>query len=458
MRVLFVSSGLRPHHFGGLPSHVEDVLRGLTARGVETGYLNTGARFGRSGTHLREATGFPWRSWILESRWGHTAYWNGTVNPAEQIEPDAAFSSALGTVAREFKPDLVHFHEFTSFPIAAAAIFRNAGARTIFSAHDFYALCPTTKLLRRDGTLCDRPAAGLDCDMCSKHARPIRHLQFESAWDRRLSFSIRARNVVRRLIRMTERLVRARPKREDYQARRASFVRHLAEFDAVLMTSIDQMRRFGKYCAAGTRLHLLPLSRASFATARRPPRTATVNSGRTIFLALNIVNHAKGLHLLENAFASLSQTHPCTELHLYGPEGSDSPGIRRLGRYKDSDLDRIIASADFGILPSIWPEAYGYVGPEMLSRGLPVIASNLGAMPEYVVDGVNGLLFEPSQSGSLESAIRETVVDPSLRARLWKGAATGPRQYLTLDQHLDGLMFLYLEVTGKGANVSVAIA
>jgi glycosyltransferase involved in cell wall biosynthesis len=374
------------------------------------------------------------------------------VDPTEQVVPDAGFSHAVLKVAQEFKPDLVHIHEFTSFPIAAAKIFRDGGARTIFSAHDFFVLCPTTKLLRRDGTVCDRSAAELDCDMCSKHARPIRQLQIESTWDRWLSFSIPARNVMRRLIRSTERIVRARLSRAAYQARRSEFIKHLAGFDAVLMTSVDQMRRFGNFCAAGTRLHLLPLARVSFNERPVRARTVTATPGRFTFLALNIVNTAKGLRLLESAFASVSQTHPGVELHLYGPEGADSPGIRRLGTYDEADLDRIIATADFGILPSIWPEAYGYVGPEMLSRGLPVLASNIGAMPDYVTDGENGLLFDPAAPDGLEAAIRRLITEPGLSTRLWQQAATGERRFLTMNQHVDRLTELYtLVLNNRGA-------
>lgn len=443
MKVLVVSSGLKPDHFGGLPSHVEDALRGLVARNIEVAYLNTGARTGRTGTHLSNRSDLPCRAWNLESRWAQTAYWNGTVDPVEQIASDAAFSRAIGEVAREFRPDIVHLHELTSFPVSGTAIFREAGARTVFSAHDFYALCPTTKLQRPDGIVCDRPAGELDCDLCSRHARPVRHLQLESAWDRRLAFSVHARNLARRMIRSRERAMLEALPREAYQVRRLEFLRHLAEFDAVLMTSTDQKRRFEKFCGPDVRLHLLPLSRTTFAGRQPPARTDTVNPGRTVFLALNIVNSAKGLELLERAFAALSTSHPRAELHLYGPTGADSPGIRRLGRYNDPDLDRIIASADFGIIPSIWPEAYGYVGPEMLSRGLPVIASNLGAMPDYVVDEGNGLLFDPKGPGALLAALRSVLDDRDLRARLWAGVAATPRRYLMMNEHLDQLLALY---------------
>lgn len=451
MRVLIVSAGLKPDHFGGLPSHVEDVIRGLISRGIEVGYLNTGAKTGRTGTRLTMRKDLPCIAWDLESRWSQTAYWNGTIDPVEQIAPDAAFSKALGEVARLFRPDIVHFHELTSFPVAASSVFRDSGARTVFSAHDFFALCPTAKLQRPDGSVCDRPASELDCDLCSKHARPNHSMQVESAWDQRLGFSIPARNFARRLIRARERATVEPPPREAYQARRNEFLRHLVAFDAILMTSRDQTLRFEKHAGPGLKLHLLPLSRTTFCELPPAPRASTVVQGKTIFLALNIVNPAKGITLLEDTFGELALSHPGAELHLYGPTGDSSPAIRRLGHYDDSRLDEIIASADFGILPSLWPEAYGYVGPEMLSRGLPVIASNIGAMPDYVVHNGNGLLFDPNAPNSLVETLRDVLEREELRLRLWAGAVNTPRRFLLMHEHVDQLLGVYGELLGQPA-------
>ena len=58
---------------------------------------------------------------------------------------------------------------------------------------------------------------------------------------------------------------------------------------------------------------------------------------------------------------------------------------------------------------------------EAMHHGLPVIASNVGSLPEIVQDGVTGLLVTPGDVGALLRAIEELHVDPARRARL--GAA-----------------------------------
>lgn len=55
--------------------------------------------------------------------------------------------------------------------------------------------------------------------------------------------------------------------------------------------------------------------------------------------------------------------------------------------------------------------------------GVPVVASHVGAFPEAVVDGEDGLLHEPEDSGSLASSLARVLSDPMLRGRLAAGAA-----------------------------------
>lgn len=64
-----------------------------------------------------------------------------------------------------------------------------------------------------------------------------------------------------------------------------------------------------------------------------------------------------------------------------------SPAVVLHGSYEASDLDRILDDVHVGLVPSVWEEAYAYVGVEFLAKGIPVLGSRIGGIPDYVVAG-----------------------------------------------------------------------
>jgi len=73
------------------------------------------------------------------------------------------------------------------------------------------------------------------------------------------------------------------------------------------------------------------------------------------------------------------------------------------------------------VLPSIH-EGLGLVILEAMSVGLPVVATNVGGIPEVVKDGYNGLLFEPRNWKDLAEKITFLLNDDEMRERMGKNA------------------------------------
>jgi glycosyltransferase involved in cell wall biosynthesis len=85
-------------------------------------------------------------------------------------------------------------------------------------------------------------------------------------------------------------------------------------------------------------------------------------------------------------------------------------------------LDRL-RRAGMLVFPSIWYEGLPYAILEALAAAIPVIAARLGAQAEIVTDGLNGLLFEPSDALGLAAAVRKLVSSAPLAQELSRGAA-----------------------------------
>jgi glycosyltransferase involved in cell wall biosynthesis len=95
-------------------------------------------------------------------------------------------------------------------------------------------------------------------------------------------------------------------------------------------------------------------------------------------------------------------------------ETSDSIAVS--GCVDDAGLDAAYASSDLFVLPSRY-EGYGIVYAEALASGLPIIACDVGPVPE-LVGREAAVLVEPDDAEGLCAALDLLLGDPVLRAKM----------------------------------------
>jgi glycosyltransferase involved in cell wall biosynthesis len=81
--------------------------------------------------------------------------------------------------------------------------------------------------------------------------------------------------------------------------------------------------------------------------------------------------------------------------------------------YRD-DVANYVNALEIQVHASIAPEPFGRVLLEAMALGKPLVASNSGGVPEIVVDGVTGLLFEPGNVDALASCLKTLLAQPAL--------------------------------------------
>ncbi|SHN54900.1 Glycosyltransferase involved in cell wall bisynthesis [Geodermatophilus obscurus] len=104
------------------------------------------------------------------------------------------------------------------------------------------------------------------------------------------------------------------------------------------------------------------------------------------------------------------------------------PRVHLTGFVEHTAVPAVLASLDVLALPSAYEEM-GSVLTEAMASGLPVVASDVGGIPEVVHHGVTGLLVPPGDADALAAALDRLAADPELRARLAAGALVRAEEY-----------------------------
>jgi len=336
---------------------------------------------------------------------------------------------------RETHPDVVHFQHCIGLSAGLPAAAGELGIPFVLTLHDYWYICPTTRLLTRDMALCPGPHRGADCRQCLGSAAQVSGLMHRFPFYAQIRDALIPGNVQRRVLSWLERVrPTARPAGSSIPrpfAKRMRFMQQMLNTASRLLAPSDFCRQV--YLDFGVRAEAIQVLSEGLELDRwqhQPARTSSPNLrlGYTGALAAH-----KGVDVLARAFRRLPGAD--VELHLFGPGVPDDPFVAWLekaavgdsrihfrGRYENSRLPELLAGIDVVVVPSRWHETFSIVTREALLAGLPVVASRVGGIPEVISDGVNGLLTPPSDEDALAEALARLAGDRSLVARLAQAA------------------------------------
>lgn len=162
----------------------------------------------------------------------------------------------------------------------------------------------------------------------------------------------------------------------------------------------------------------------------------------------------KNHETLVAAFAQIVRTRPELRLVFTGGNGSsdatvtaaiDAYGLTndvvRAGRIPEADLDLLYRAATVMAFPSLY-EGFGIPVLEAMSRGCPVVASDVGALPEVI--GGAGELVDPLNVAGWASALGDLIDDP-VRRTVLVGQGFDRVKHFDWSTPAQSLLFLYRE-------------
>jgi len=139
----------------------------------------------------------------------------------------------------------------------------------------------------------------------------------------------------------------------------------------------------------------------------------------------------KGPDVLLKSFKKVKKGFPKVKL-IFAGRGQMLDELRKLSKelglenhvtfvgFVDDDLKPLYYKAsDIFCLPSTtMAESFGIVNLEAMAAGIPIIASNLGGMPDIVQEGINGLLAKPGDFQSLADALTCLLKNEDMRKKM----------------------------------------
>jgi len=155
-------------------------------------------------------------------------------------------------------------------------------------------------------------------------------------------------------------------------------------------------------------------------------------SGERAVLFVGRMSAPKGIYDLFDAIPRVIGRHPEARFVLVGVAESDAmePVIRAeaarrgiaervtfLGSLEGRDKAAAFVTSEMIVVPS-WTEAFPLVIPEAMAAGLPVIATAVGAIPDFVKEGEDGFLIAPRNPPELADRICRLLDDEGLRRRI----------------------------------------
>jgi glycosyltransferase involved in cell wall biosynthesis len=312
---------------------------------------------------------------------------------------------AIKSAIQQHKPEVVHVHEF--YPFFSPWIFQAcqmAGVPVVMTCHDFRIICPIGSCLR-DGRICEmcREKSDLWCVLNN-----CRDNIFES-----LSYAMR-HFLVQKL---------------------KLYHKNITLFITLTEFAQKKLVRYG-----------FPEER--FAVVGNPATINNSNIPRSpgqYFAYVGRLSKEKGVDVLLDAGrmtglpVRIAGDHAaCTDMVKEAPTNAEFVGF-----LKQDQLAQFYENTRCLVLPSTCYEMFPLVLLEAMSFRVPVIAANIGGIPEIIEDGKSGLLFEPGNAEDLARKMQYLWENPGLGREIGQKGWERAKQKYHTDVYYSQLIAAY---------------
>jgi len=352
------------------------------------------------------------------------AYGEGNADlyePAHQVpalgtpgfQAEAQARSQVGHVLQREAPDLIHVHNVQNVGALQASL--DYGP-TVMTTHDYRWVCPANNFFHeRPQAICER-TCGLGCFTTT----------------------------------ITKRCVTPRPQYAAYFYRRAKWgIEHASDFARVIAPSEGAKKKYEESGFENASMSVLPyFCELDPADVPRPipnPPTITYlgrvapNKGHEYFIEAlgQLPASVRGKMVgsisdeVADGLLSLAEQFGCADrLQLHGWASR-------------AEVVNLLDQTSVFVFPSLWPETLGIVGIEALSRGVPVVASDVGGVSEWCLEGETGYRVPPKDGTAIAECVEDLLSEENRLRAFGKRGIALIRDKFRPKRHVDRLLRIY---------------
>jgi len=382
----------------------------------------------------------------------------------EETYADKKIDYLFGDLLDRIKPDLVHIQHLLFLSLGMVNEIKKRGIPIVFTLNDYWLFCPRGQLIKGDLTICDGSLTG--CKECIRAQLSIKKYS--------LRWYYRARNVLPNfLLQLLKNCyifsISALPVRSDWQQdeiqKRLHFIKRVVSAVDIFITP----SRFVKKIYLGWGLPEDKILSCSYGIRYEQPSTdSSITEADVVrFGFIGTLLPMKGVDILIRAFKRIRSNN--ARLLIYGASrpytgyenycrqlaqmAAGDERIRLMGEFDNVDIGQKMMNIDVLVVPSIWLENSPLVIQEAFLYKKPIIASRIGGIPEFVSEGVNGLLFTAGDTCELQKKLEYVIKNPDI-LEFFK---TNIPKVKSIEEHVQEIETIYVRLCAAKNYETVSI-
>ena len=319
------------------------------------------------------------------------------------------FDNDFNKILENEKPDIVHIQHLINFSLSFIEIIKKKNIPIIYTSHDLWYQCPNIRAF----------VDGKDC-----YCNPFRSNNWCSAkW---VSGGVGYDKILIKPIKLLARL--------DWYIQRVLRQRVFRKYLGMVTHIITPSNYLKNHMVNfGIKKDSISVIQHGIDMPKNGEVSSEINNKKIRFVFAGVLDISKGLSQVVKVFKRIEKDYSNYELNIHGVyntqdnelngwinELKNIKNVTYHGGYSQSEKFSLYSKYDIMLLPAQWNDIYCLVLDEALAVNNYVIASDKGALPERIREGINGFNYNTTDDGLyslITGVLKGDIKIPSIRER-----------------------------------------